>query len=196
MKIKLFFISMLIDIFLIGIGIYSIMSFGRVTISHNIQNDITENIDSKTENTDTINIKSNFLLDNEDFVIKYKNNHIELGGKYGDLKTNEKITKAIPANEKSVYDIYMFENFKIITQPDGKANGYILSIDLTTPIIQTPRGIRIGDTISNVLEKYGDSDDCTITDTSKYYVYRYRGNVLTFFVNEKEEVIGIRFEIV
>lgn len=196
MKIKLFFISILITIFLLSIGVYFTASFNTGTVNPKIQNDKSVSIDSEAKITDSINIKSVLPLTNEDFVIKDKNNYIELGGKYGDLKTNEKITKTIPANEKFVYDIYVFENFKIITESGGKANCIIESIDLTTPTIQTSRGIRIGDNISEVIEKYGNADHSNITDTPGYYVHRYNSNLLTFFVDKIGKVIGIRFELI
>lgn len=194
MKNKLFVISILITIFIFGIGVYFTVSFNRGT-NPKIQNDKSESIDSKTKITGNTNIKSVSPLTNEDFIIKDKNNYIELGGKYGDLKTNEKITETIPCNEKHLYYIYVFENFKIRT---GACGGYIGSIDLETPIIQTSRGIIIGDTISEVIKKYGKADDSNIADSIApgQYVYRYNGNFLTFFVDKIGNVIGIRFESV
>lgn len=185
---------MLITILLLGIGVYFTVSFNNPKV----QNDKSEIIDSKIKINDSTNIKSVSPLTNEDFVIKDKNNYIELGGKYGDLKTNEKISETVPANEKHIYDIYVFGNFKIVTEAGGGANSRIESIDLTTPIIQTSRGIRVGDTISDVVEKYGNADDSIIADSIApgQYLYSYNGNTLTFFVDKMGNVVGIRFESV
>lgn len=183
-------------ILILGIGVYLLFSYNRGTVNSKIQNDKSESIDSKTKITDSTDIKSVSPLTNEDFVIKDKNYYIELGGKYGDLKTNEKITKTVPGNEMHVYDIYVFENFKIVTELGGDANSRIESIDLTTPIIQTSRGIRVGDTISEVFKKYGNADDSNITNTPGYYVYHYNSKLLTFFVDKIGKVVGIRFELV
>gem|GEM_PF-2490916 len=193
MRIKLLFISILITVFLLGIGVYFTVSFNRGVINPKIQNYKSESMDSRTKITDNTNIKSIYPLTNEDFVIRDKNNDIELRGKYGNLKTNEKITKTIPANEKVAYNIYIFENFNITT--DGCS---IDSIDITTPIIQTSRGIIIGDTLSDIIEKYGKADEANIADSVApgHYAYHHNGNLLTFFVDKIGKVIGIRFESV
>lgn len=199
MKIKLSFISILITIFILGIGVYFTVSFNRGTTNPKIQNEKSETIVSKTKTTDNTNIKSNFPLSNEDFVIKDNNNYIELGGKYEDLKTNEKITENLPPNEMKSYYIYVFENFKILT--DG---GIVGQIDLTAPILQTSRGIRIGDTISKVFEKYGedahitkyDEDLTKLTNNTGFYTYTYNGKSLEFYVDKSGEITDIRFEII
>ncbi len=153
---------------------------------------LTQNSLPKPVQTST-NSKSVYPLTSEDFVIKDKNNYVKLGGKYGDLKTNEKVTKTVSANEMNAYDIYVFENFKILV-----GVGTIGSIDLTTPVLQTSRGIRIGDTITEVIEKYGDADNSKIVDSIApgQYVFRHNGEFATFFVDEIGKVVGIRFELV
>lgn len=199
MKLKLFFLSsILIIIFLIGVGVYYITSINRAPVNPKAQNDSFKSTDSKARINDSSNIKSVSPLTNEDFVIKDTNNYVELGGKYGDLKTNEKIIKTVPANEQHIYDIYEFDNFKILTQPGGGASSTIGSIDLTTPVIQTSRGITVGDNISEVVEKYGNPDDASKADSIApgQYVYRYNGEVMTFFVDKNDKVVLIRFEIV
>lgn len=198
MKIKLFFISILITIVLIGVGVYLILSFNKGTADPEVQNDKLESTDSKAKINDSSNIKSVNPLTNEDFVIKNNNTYIELGGKYGDLKTNEKIINTVPANEKHIYDIYEFDNFKILTQPGDGATSIIASIDLTTPTIQTSRGISVGDTTSEVIEKYGNTDDDSTTDSiaPDQYVYRYNGQYLTFFIDKNGKVVLVRFELV
>ena len=109
------------------------------------------------------------------------------------METNEKITKTVSANELRAYDIYVFENFKILIGVDT-----VGSIDLTTRFFQTSRGIRIGDTISKVVEKYGNADDSKTADSIApgQYVYRHDGEIITFFVDKTGKLVGIRFELV
>lgn len=189
MKDMEYFVSAIIAIFLLGIGVYFIISFNSGTINRNIQNDKSESIDFKTNSTDNKNIKSVLPLTNEDFVIKDKNNYIELGGKFKYLKTNEKITKTRTTNENFAYDIYVFENLKIMIGVDT-----IGSIDLTTPILQTSRGIRIGDSISKVFEKYGNTNDYDTTNIPICYSYFYNSNSISFFVDKNDKVMIIIFE--
>lgn len=203
MKFKLLFISrVLITTFLIGISTYAyfIGGFNRRTVSPKVkvQNYKYEIIDYQVNINGGSNIKSIFSLTNEDFVIEDKNNYIELGRIYGDLKTNEKITKTVPADENSIYDVYEFENFTILTQPGGGSSSIIGSINILTPIIQTSRGISVGDTISEVIEKYGNPDVSSIADSISpgQYMYQYNGGCMTYFVDKNEKVVLIRFEIV
>lgn len=198
MKIKISIISILITILLIGVGVYFISSINKVSVNSKEQNDKSENTDPKARINDNLNAKAVSPLTHEDFVIKDTNNYIELGGQYNDLKTNEKIIKNVPANEKYIYDIYEFDNFKILTQPGEDANSIIASIDLTSPIIHTLRGIGVGDTISEVIEKYGKQDSTINVDSVApgQNVYIYNGEQLTFFVDKNEKVVLIRFEII
>lgn len=197
MKIKIFVISILISIFLIVSSVHFNISFNKGTAGPQVQNGRFESIDSKANTVDGTKIKSEFPLTNEDFVIKDKNNYIELRGEYGDLNTKEKITKTVPADENHIYDVYEFENFKLITEPAGDSSS-IIEIDLTTPVIQTSRGISVGDTISEVVEKYGNPDDSSIDDSIApgQYMYQYNSDFLTFFVDKTGIVTLIRFEIV
>lgn len=194
MKIKIIFISILI---LISAGVYFV-NFNRGAVSPNVLNDKLESTDTKAKISDSLNIESVSPLNNEDFIIKDKNNYIELGGKYGDLKTNEKVIKTVPANENHIYDIYEYDNFKILTQPGGDTSSIIGRIDLTTSIIQTSRGISIGNTISDVVEKYGNSDNSGAADSIApgQFNYQYDGKFITFFVDKTGKVVLIRFEIV
>lgn len=182
MKFKLFLIGS-ISVIIIFVGIGICLLYNKGDANPKIENDEIESIAP---------------LANEDFVIKDKYCNIELGGKYGDIKTNDKIIEIVPANENHIYDIYKFENFQILTQPGGDASGIIASIDLTTPIIQTSRGISVGDNIQEVVEKYGKPDESSIADSIApgQYVYQDDGKYITFFVDETGKIELIRFEIV
>lgn len=192
MKNTLFLISILIIIVLIGTGLYFAVSYYSGTNSPKDQNDKFESMDSKGKINDNTNTKSIPPLTNEDFVIKNKYNYIELGGEYEDLKTNEKVIMTVPANETHSYHIKEYDSFKIII------GSIIGTIDLKTNTIQTSRDISVGHTISEVIKKYGTPDIINTSDSNLpgQYVFRHEGKVMTFFIDKKEKVVLIRFELV
>lgn len=73
---------------------------------------------------------------------------------------------------------------------ESKKGNSIWSIRLLTSDFETSRGVKIGDSISKVFEKYGviDSDD----PDSYYYSQDRRG--LTFYVDKNQKIIGITLE--
>lgn len=192
MKIKLSFKSVFTLIVLISIGIYTIISIIRVPVNPKAQNDSLESTDTNTKIDEDSNTRLVSPLTNDDFVIKDTNRYFELGEKYEELKTNDKILKTIPANENNIYDIYEYENFKLLTQPDGNSSS-IIGIDLTTPTIQTSRGISVSNTVAEVVEKYGDPDDSI---KQSQYIYQFNSKFITFFIDETGIVVLIRFEII
>ena len=148
------------------------------------------------------NLKSNSILPltNRDFVIKDDDNYIELDGKFEELKTDKKLTETITPNENHAYYVYVYEDFKILSGGE-----IIASIDLTTPTFQTSRGVKLGDEISEVIEKYGklymekaeyDEDN----EIPGYYEYAYDSKntiskYITFFFDKSNEIVGVRLEI-
>lgn len=196
MKYKLLFRTLL-TIFLISISVYFIVGLNRGTSRPKVKNDKYTCTDPKT-NIEDKDSESVVSLTNDDFVIKDKNNNIELGGIYRDLQTNEKITKTVTANENCIYDVYEYENFKIFTQPDESSSSIIWSIDITTSVIKTSRSISVGDNISEVVKKYGDPDDSDMADSNEtgQYIYQYNSEIITFFVDKTGEIVLIRYEIV
>lgn len=149
-----------------------------------------ENLILYQDVTDAISKKPIAPLSDEDFIIKNDDNFVELGNTFKNLKTDEKNADIQYANEKHAYDIYAFKNFTISTQPLDE--GIIFSIYLTTPILKTFRNISIGDTISDVFEKYGLVDEVP----SGLYMYRYNDKILTFYADESGKVTGIHFQFV
>lgn len=73
---------------------------------------------------------------------------------------------------------------------EPKKGDSIWSIGLLTSDFETSRGVKIGDSISKVFEKYGmiDSDD------SDCYFYRQDGRSLTFYVDENKKITEILLE--
>jgi hypothetical protein len=65
-------------------------------------------------------------------------------------------------------------------------------IDLTSSVFQTSRGIKIGDSLSKVIEKYGKTEIYNLSDSPNYYEYSYSSDFITFFIDKNEKVIGLR----
>lgn len=175
--------KILIVISILCIGTFFTCNIMEKAAKSKIHNDISKGLET---NKDTIN-----PLTDKDFVIKDKNNYIELGGKYDDLETNEKITSSEGPDEHNAYYFYELENFKITS--DGNTIDWI---DLKTPILKTSRGIKIGDSISTVFKKYGKEKYTEISKTTGYYMYHYHGKLITFYVNKSRKVNGIQIELV
>lgn len=176
----------------IGSGIYF-----KFNHKNNTNDEIAQIYTDNTNINEKDNTKSNSVLPltNSDFVIIDDKNYIELNGKYKVLKTDKKIKETIQPDENHAYYIYVYEDFKIYS--DGNE---ITSIDLTTPVFQTSRGIRLGDEILKVIEKYGN----TYMEKTQYdeeydipgqCIYYYDGKVITFFFDKNNKIIGIRLEI-
>lgn len=141
-----------------------------------------ENVTSNKNTTDNLSRKNPAPLSEKDFIVRNDSSFIELGGKYGDIKTNEKITGSSYANANRAYDVFVYENFTVMT------NGNIFSISLTTPVLKTYRGVSVGDPIAKVFENYGAAAN---KDAS--YMYPYKGKVLMFSVDENNNVTQIEF---
>lgn len=136
-----------------------------------------------------------FPLSNEDFVIKDEKNHIELMEKYENIVTDDKIIEFIHANEIYAYDFCEYENFNVRVGLE-----IISCIELNTPILQTSRGIRVGDSILELV-KYGDSysdkyDYDDKLDTLGCYIYTYGYKFIKFFFNKSGDIVRISIEIV
>jgi len=125
-------------------------------------------------------------LSDKDFIVKNGNIVIELGSDYKDLEIDEKILSISYANERRAYDIFVFENFTI------SSTLKIFMITLTTPAFETFRGVRLGDSILSVFEKYGIAD----SSENGLYSYYYNYKILIFYVDENNTIIGIRLEYV
>lgn len=190
MKIKP--IICLVIIIVIGLGV-------NFKFSHkNNSNDEMAQINTDNTNiNEKENTKSNSVLPltNSDFVIMNDKNYIELDGKYKDFKTDKKVKETKQPDENHAYYIYVYEDFKIHSDGDE-----IASIDLKTSVFQTSRGIKLGDTILKVIEKYGNTymekTQCDEEyDIPGQLIYSYDGKFITFFFDKNNKIVGIRLEI-
>lgn len=73
---------------------------------------------------------------------------------------------------------------------------YIL---VKTPLLQTSRGIRVGDSIYEVFERYGEYTDrfdySYETGRTRLYKYSYNYKYLEFLVDKDGTIVGIVYEI-
>ena len=129
-------------------------------------------------------------MSDDDFYVTDGKTIIVLRGDYRDLKTDEKIVHARYADERRAYSTFVYENFTL-------SNGLkIFGIILKTSVFETSRGIRVGDSISDVFEKYG-IDDCKISyrrddpNIPEYYRYDYNYSWIIFYVNEDKIITKI-----
>ncbi|SET46561.1 hypothetical protein SAMN05443270_0160 [Lacrimispora sphenoides] len=139
-----------------------------------------------TDNTDK-NIPT--ALSDEDFIVKNKDTFIELRSSYENLITNEEISYISYLNEDHVFDTYVYENFIVSVSP---ANNTVFSINLVTPELKTSRGIGVGNSISDIAEKYG-LDDETYDRT---LVYHYDFKMLIFYVDKDGIITNIVLEMI
>ena len=136
-------------------------------------------------------------LSDEDFVVKSDNTFIELCGDYNDFRTDEKFINVSYANERRAYDTFLYENFTL-------SNGAtIFMFALITPAFETSRNIRVGDTISSVLKKYGQPNEIKesymIGDNiaiNEYYQYADNKHAIMFYIDKNEVITEIRFACV
>jgi hypothetical protein len=102
---------------------------------------------------------------------------------YEDIDIDEEIIDTSPLNESHAYDVYNYENFTLAVSPDVGKGSSIFQISLKTPVFETARGIKVGDRVSDITEKYGDSLN-----------YSYEGKYLTFDVVETGLITWIQLD--
>lgn len=147
-------------------------------------------VDADFENV--INAQSPASLVDDDFTVKYDSNYIKLNEPYENIETNEKLINFRPVTENHVYEVYEYENFIVSVSPNSDNGSKILSINLTSNKIETSREIKVGDSISSVFEKYGEPD----RRYSAEFNYHHEGKFITFYFNDYEKIIGIKFELI
>ena len=183
-KVKVFSAFIFVLIFIAGCANVLRLSDNEIS-----QNTTAENTISSPDTTHSSEINIPPALSDEDFIVKIENTYIVLGIKFDILLTNEKILNTRYADERHAYNTYSYENFIITTSP---INDTILSITLVTPEFSTYRGIHLGTSAIDILEKYDLAD----TDSSGHYSYLNNGKVLTFYVDENGNVTKIELSMV
>lgn len=176
----------LISIFLCVL--FVLFSCGKRTLS-------TKNKEQGVKNTNNgskkeIENENKTILTDEDFIIRSDDTFIQLGERFDEMKISEKVLLHKPCNEDQVYDTYIYDDFVLLVSFESKKGDTIWSIRLLTSEFETSRGVKIGDSISKVFEKYGVTD----SDDSDFYYYSQDGRGLTFDVDENEKIIGIKIE--
>lgn len=130
------------------------------------------------------------VLSDEDFIIQNKDTFIKLGEPFNEMKIGEKVKLHEPCNEEQVYDTYIYKNVVLKVSFDTKKGSSIWSIRLLNSNLATARGVKIGDSISKVFEKYGVID----SDAPDSYCYSQDRRSLIFYIDENKKIIGILLE--
>lgn len=132
------------------------------------------------------------VLDDNDFKIIDNGTNIVLGGNYDELETLEKLVSARLSAENNVNDIFVYDDFKVVVNPQGM----IVGIDLTTSKFETKRGIKVNDCLSDVLVKYGDFDNSSANELREVYIYYKDDMILTFYADTAGIIVGIKYEYI
>ena len=156
----------------------------------NEQNQIIKNVTLYPDNTDDTSKNIPAPLSDEDFVIKNDDTFIELNGIYENLITCDDIVNVSYLDEKRVYDTYIYNNFTVSVSP--APYNTIFFINLVTSELETSRRVKVGDTMSDVIQKYGLTDEISLD----FLAYHYKSKILTFFFNQNGNITNIGFEMI
>ncbi|MFV0240584.1 MAG: hypothetical protein ACK5H4_11190 [Lacrimispora sphenoides] len=181
-KTKSLLITIMLSVILTGCA-----SAFQASSEKNQQNQTTENMTLHPGTADNTDKNTPASLSDEDFIVKNENTFIELNGNYENLITNEEIVNVRYLDEKRAYDTYVYENFIVSVSPTPYNT--VFFINLVTSELETSRGIRVGDFISDVFEKYGLVD-------GNSYMYHYDDKILTFYIDKDGKVTNIKFEMI
>lgn len=80
-------------------------------------------------------------------------------------------------------NVYEYDNFEIETYYDNNQNEKIYSIRLTNAQEQTNEGIKIGDTIDNMISTYGQKYELL---SDNVYLYNFDDINITFTINDNK----------
>ena len=146
-----------------------------------------ENLPIAQENTPKPQVVA---LNEEDFIIRDENNYIKLDDKYENLVTNEKVTSILGVTENRAYESYVYESFVVSVASD------IFRISIISPAIETSRGIRVGDSMETVFEKYGMAEFLQLDSATGYYMYSHEAKFVRFNFDSSKKVSSILIECV
>ncbi len=118
-----------------------------------------------------------------------------------ELKIGENFLEAGMPEANNVYEAescafdgiektYTYSNYEITTCPkDGKEE--ILTIYLLTSEVETKEGVKIGDSVEKMKEKYGEN----YKDTGLSYIYEKEGTQITF-IAENDQITSIEYRAI
>lgn len=136
------------------------------------------------------------ILTDKDFVIKNKDTFIKLDEPFDEMEIGEEVISYRNVTENHPYEIYSYNNFVLTVGWDMvKKKDTIWTITLLTPCLETNRGVKIGDSISVVFEKYGKPNyESTLEEYRKIYYYSKEYKILIFETDENEKIAKIKFD--
>ena len=179
---------------LILLGVFTFLLFFSTqdSITSIEQIEFSDIMDSEIRYTPTEVIEYGIPpLSDEDFFIADANNYIPLYGNREDITTNENITGFRGVTQSKVYEVYKYETFSIPVSASPFSRVFL--IYLWGPDLKTRRGIGVGDSISDALDKYGLAYKHDQGDVILYF-YHHNYMTIVFQTDKCGEITGIRFE--
>lgn len=163
------------------LGLLLILLIGCSSESKDINEPINE-IDNTTE--DEVAINESYTYEYQDVTIAFDTKAAPILKKLGDENSYfESESCAFPGLDK----IYTYPGIEIQTyEKDGV--DYIISLSFLDDTITTNKGIRLFDSISKVIDIYGDNYEMA----SGLYTYTKGDTTLSFLVKD-DEVISIEY---
>jgi len=134
-------------------------------------------------------VAGNDALRDEDFIIRDEETYIKLGDKYENLITGETLISFSDVTEKRAYESYVYESFAVAVMQE------ILEITIASSTLETARGIRVGDTMEKVIEKYGEVEFHETNDATGYYLYGHGAKHVQFYFDSSNKVCFIIIDI-
>ena len=92
--------------------------------------------------------------------------------------------------ENRAYESYVYESFVVSVASD------IFRISIISPTIETSRGIRVGDSMETVFEKYGMAEFLQLDSATGYYMYSHEAKFVRFNFDSSKKVSSILIECV
>ncbi|MDR0913558.1 MAG: hypothetical protein LBM65_00065 [Oscillospiraceae bacterium] len=127
-----------------------------------------------------------------DFTVDFTTTTLKVGMAFNLEEINETLKNHSPANEKRAYEIYSYEDFIVEAVFSNKTGEYIIgSLTLISPKYTTHRGIKIGDTVADVFEKYGEKEQ----DEDGTISYLYDRKHIYFRIDNNGIVTGISLDM-
>ena len=131
-------------------------------------------------------------MQSETFIFKINGQEVKMGQNLLDLNIPE--TSDVYEAESCAFDgiekIYTYDNYEITTCPENGIEK-ILNVYISHGEESTPEGIRVGDTVEDMKQAYGE--DFKTADVS--YIYT-RGNTTLTFVTNDDVISSIEYSLI
>lgn len=141
-------------------------------------------------NSDSVETANNST--EEAFIFEVNGQEIKMGENFLTLNLPEANSEyeAESCAFNGIEKTYSYDSYEIATYPED-SNEKILTIYLLDDEVATKEGIKIGDTLDDMKQAYGEN--CEISDIS--YIYTKGNSTLTFIING-EIISSIEYRLI